>query len=993
MSRYSKRFLGINVASVVFLIGATLLMLSCGPRTEIIELEFHEGTDMEAVPSPDGRQIALQLWQHIWILDIESGEARPLTNPISPPDEHWFPRWSPDGEFIAYFSLRKDAGLFVVPASGGSPRQLTDGEFDLWPSWSPDSKTIVFERLGGLYTIPTEGGTLNRITADTIYAQHPAWSPDGKWIAFSTDGYLSIISPDGDPIRQITKGPNDHAPSWSPDCMSLFFISNQSGLPQIFSVSIEKGEPKQLTKESDLYNYAPQWMPGRNLLVYTASGKIQTLDTKNGDMDTIPFRARLTLSRESYKRRHTRIPLPGARLPVQGIYRATFSPDGNRIAFAALGDIWVRHEDGRLEQLTSGPVDDCDPAWSPDGERIGFVSNRSGDYQVYVVNVKDHKLKRLTDISGDAETPLWFPSGESIVFTHSSRPHLKTVSATKGNTEPFIKTPGGDHRALGWLPDGESLVYSRLYYDQEEFESKTTFQRAFKDGNPQSLDSDPPGQVEFAALSPQGDTLVCVSNGEMWIRPLEKDAAWKQLIPGPAFFPAWSPGRNLLFVNSGKLMIVDTKTREPQPFLLDFSYEVPHPEGSLLLRNARLLTPDPLEGLNDLFIENGRIQSIKQSGTLAMSADLELDLEGKTVIPGLFDTHAHIFRRFPAEGHLYWGVTSVGGAGGEGHWIVMQQEAIRSGRRAGPRIFPACGFVVPSEMNAFPQFLRIKTQEQLERYIDHLAGLGATQVKAFLRRDPWVEAAAVSTAHRRGLPVLSHFIRPASVAAGLDRKEHVFFYSWDGSAKARFRQDVIEILRKANMTVSTTITFPFVGTKKGRERVSNVLSLPEVSSFLPPAQIERMERMLKIKLPRTYALEYDQMFEASKANAFAAHNAGIKLVVGTDYTVFIGFLCVHWELEFLVDAGLSPLEAICAATKDAADALGLEGQLGTIALGVIADLVVLEADPLKDIRNTKKIHTVIKGGKIIDRNALLKYMQKGRETLEDKELVETKKGN
>lgn len=137
-----------------------------------------------------------------------------------------------------------------------------------------------------------------------------------------------------------------------------------------------------------------------------------------------------------------------------------------------------------------------------------------------------------------------------------------------------------------------------------------------------------------------------------------------------------------------------------------------------------------------------------------------------------------------------------------------------------------------------------------------------------------------------------------------------------------------------------------------------------------------MERQLKIELPRIYALEYDQMFEASKANASTAHNAGIKLVAGTDYTVFIGFLCVHWELEFLVDAGLSPLEALCAATKDAAEALGLEGQLGIIATGAIADLVVLEADPLEDIRNTKKIHTVIKGGSIINRKELLKQMQK-----------------
>ena len=217
MTRYISRFPGSISTSIVLLICIVLFLWCCDSRKTRLELEFLEGTDMEAVPSPDGRHIALQLWSHIWILAIESGEAHPLTNPISPPDEHWFPRWSPDGEFIVFYSLRKDEGLFVVPASGGTPRLLTKGEFDFWPSWSPDGRTIVFNRMGSLYTIQAEGGTLNRIIADTIQAQHPAWSPDGKRIAFSSNGHLSIIAPDGNSLQKVTTGDSDQAPSWSPD--------------------------------------------------------------------------------------------------------------------------------------------------------------------------------------------------------------------------------------------------------------------------------------------------------------------------------------------------------------------------------------------------------------------------------------------------------------------------------------------------------------------------------------------------------------------------------------------------------------------------------------------------------------------------------------------------------------------------------------------------------------------------------------------------------
>jgi Tol biopolymer transport system component len=214
-------------------IGALMINWSCISHKETAELIFTEGTEMEAVPSPDGRLIALQLWSHIFILDVEKEEARPLTNPITPPDEHLYPRWSPDGKFIAFSSLRTDAGILIIPASGGHLRQLTDGEFDFWLSWSPDGKTIVFERMGSLYTIPAEGGIPKQLTPEKIRASQAAWSPDGKWIAFSSNGRLSIISPDGNSIEQITTDAYDQAPSWSPDCETLFFISNRSGLPQV----------------------------------------------------------------------------------------------------------------------------------------------------------------------------------------------------------------------------------------------------------------------------------------------------------------------------------------------------------------------------------------------------------------------------------------------------------------------------------------------------------------------------------------------------------------------------------------------------------------------------------------------------------------------------------------------------------------------------------------------------------------------------------------
>jgi len=302
-------------------LGIIVLLLSPLPGARslsapgaVADLEFHEGTDMEAVPSPDGRYLALQLWSHIWILDISTGRTRLLTDALVPPDEHWYPRWSPDSSSIVYSSLRSDGGLFVVPVSGGKPRQLTFQEFDFWPSWSPDGGTIVFERsLGGrgLWTVPVAGGNPKRITPEKLDAKNPAWSPDGDWIAFATAGHLSVMKPDGSSVRQITKGPDDRAPSWSPDSRQLFFLSMKDGDLQIWSVPVKGGDLTQVTHEPDVHAYAAQWIPHRNVLVYAAGGKIRTLDPKTETQGTIPLSARMTLTQKSYKRKALNLRCPG----------------------------------------------------------------------------------------------------------------------------------------------------------------------------------------------------------------------------------------------------------------------------------------------------------------------------------------------------------------------------------------------------------------------------------------------------------------------------------------------------------------------------------------------------------------------------------------------------------------------------------------------------------------------------------------------------------
>jgi Tol biopolymer transport system component len=944
-----------------------------GDSRSLLDLEFHEGTDMEASPSPDGRHLALQLWSQIWILDTDTGNARLLTNAIEHPDEHWYPRWSPDGTSIVFSDLRSDGGLFIVSVSGGKPRQLTFHELDSSPAWSPDGRTIVFwgARRGGLWAIPSIGGNPQKIKTIAEGARYPAWSPDGRWLACIWQGGVTVMASDGSSVRQVTKGPDDRAPSWSPDGRQLFFLAPKSGELQIWSVPVEGGERTQLSDERNLSNYAPQWMSGRDVLVYVSDGKIHTLDPWTGKRGTIPFSARMKVERENYRRKPPELPEPGQRLAVRGIYGPAPSPDGHKIAFSALGDLWLRNEDGTVEQLTSGPENDVDPAWSPDGLQLAYASNRNGDYQVWALSLAGRVKRQVTTEAGCAAMPVWQPTGENIVFLQSSRPMaqstISVVPASGGNPRT-IAPAGAADSLLGWFPEDQSLVYEKLAYNSNTGISRSTVKRVRLDGSAVSWAADLPDQAEFAALSTKGDTLAYVSNGELWTRSLDPaKGAERRLIQGGVFLPAWLPDRTLIYVSAGKLMQVDSRTGEHRALPVRLSYEIPRVAESMLLRNAHLLTPEPREGLWDVLLRNGRIASIFPAGKNNVRAGRTMDLEGRFVIPGLLNLHDHLPPGDRTPGFLYWGVTSLATAGEEGHWLLGQQEAIRSGRLEGPRLFPSGGFVVPTQMNAFPQFLRAKTIDQLNRHIDHLTGLGATHVKAFNRFEPWVEAETIRAAHKRGLAVLSHFLRPASVAAGLDRKEHVYYYGADGDMRLPFAQDTLEILRKADIAISSTLVFAFIQSEEGRARFKAALGRSDVAGFLLPSQAEYLRSSLDKPSPQ--AAFYDQYLKVGMANTIAAHEAGIRIVAGTDFHFLVPGL--HWELELLVKAGLSPLEALRMATSTAAGVLGLQGQLGCIAPGALADLVVLEADPLADIRNTQKVYAVIQGGRMVDRTSML----------------------
>jgi imidazolonepropionase-like amidohydrolase len=435
---------------------------------------------------------------------------------------------------------------------------------------------------------------------------------------------------------------------------------------------------------------------------------------------------------------------------------------------------------------------------------------------------------------------------------------------------------------------------------------------------------------------------------------------------GPAGHSSVARDGTILYLSEGGLRLRAPDGRERVlGWPLSYTPPVAQP---VLIRNARIIdgTGAPATGPRDLLVRGGRIARIAPAGTLAPDGARVLDAAGRWLIPGLMDLHAHVYSPELLAGYPYFGVTTIRDQGSPLGPLVSYADAIAAGQLSGPRIgyggfqfYSDWAYDAEDQQGVEPE----ADPDHLTRAVQLAGVYGSQHIKTRTFRRWDLNARMVNEAHRRGMRVTGHcaHLLPL-VAAGIDAKEHAGFC--DPRSDGVIYDDLVQLYRAAGIAVVPTIAYASFAVRLNQE--PDLLAADTALAPFMPAR-NTFNWMLQMNPARRE--QFAGFAAAARLAAVKLARAGVTLGTGTDiWQIPTG---VHMELEELVGSGLTPLEAIRAGTAGAARVIGAERDLGTVAVGKWADLVILDGNPLTDIRNTRRIWAVLQAGQVLDRAAVV----------------------
>jgi len=985
------------------------------PETETVSIDTREGTELAFDLAPNDSAIVFDLLGQLWTLPARGGAARAITDAVRDSAEDLDPAISPDGRSAVFRAERHGrTGLWLIDLARGKVRQLTQvanpDEYEGDAAWSPDGTEIAFTHLGPdsanvrwysrVQLLDLASGAIRDVTLDgtpRLQMRAPVWTPDGKriafvaafpanprggraWIVDAAGGRPSPLSPDS------TMGVL--AASFAPNGKKVALLAGDSlDRPQVWTQDVGGVEnafaaPRRLTAHDHVATTRVRWTHDGSALLYAADGKLRRIDARGDSPATIEFSAHLSVTRPARHLPPARLIDTSAHVPARAFLGLALSPDGKRIGAIALGKLWVIPVGGVPRAVTDVPFTARGLSWSPDGKEVAWSAGPFGEEDLFAADVNTGAKRQITALPGREAVPSYSPDGRSIAFMHRNGEQPGALRITDANaTSAVTDTLRARKVASGavdwtrrvdtypqWSPASDALLV--VAGSQGPTTPSATLVRLSG-----SVDTIAPFLDNPIFLQWNTSALTFVRHDRLWRVAFDGRAVREQPHPlgdDAALYASTSNDGSILYISSDGLRL-----RSPSGAVRRIGWPIsytPPVAPPLVIRNARIVDGkgNAATAPSDILIERGRIARIAAGGTMKSSATT-IDAAGKFVMPGLVDLHAHTYRNDLLPGPLYFGVTTVRDQGSSMGPLVAYADGIAAGVTPGPRIAYG-GFQFYSDWGIDEEQGRGIEPEadssHVKRSVGLAQGFGAQHIKTRTFRRWDINARMIAEAHRRGMRATGHCaVQLPLIAAGMDAKEHLGFCSTRGAGGSPYAlndmmlyDDQIQLLRAAGVSVVPTIVYLTLATS-----VNNDPKLLDGDSEVAPF----ISRDDFTSLPGTDKADRARLERAARdarASLSKLVRAGVTVGTGTD--VWQLPTAVHLELQEFVAAGLTPAEAIRAATSSAARIIGVSNDLGSVEPGKLADLVILDADPLADIRNTRRISAVLQGGRVVDRAAI-----------------------
>jgi imidazolonepropionase-like amidohydrolase/Tol biopolymer transport system component len=956
-----------------------------------------EGLSYEQQPrwSPDGTRIAFVSdrggGDNVWLMNADGSNKKQLTKE----DFRLLnqPSWSPDGRYIVakkHFTTARSLGtgeVWLYHVDGGAgvllvkrPNEKHQKELGE-PTYAPDGKSVYFTRN------ITPGGTFQ-------YAQ------DSNQELFAIERYEL----DTGETHRVTAGAGGAVrPTPSPDGKYLAFVRRERAKSKLYVRELASGNEWKVYDNLDqdmqetwaVTGVYPNmdWTPDSREILFWAGGKIRRVSPTGGEAREVPFRVRD--DRIVANSLHPTIDVAPASFQTKMIRWAQMSPDGRQLVYESLGKLWLRPAGGgtpRRLTRSSNDLFEAWPTWSRDGRSIAFISlSDEGLGTIRVVGAGGGSPRTVTTEPGHYAGPRFSPDGRTIVFEAGSGGYLNSDNWGRDGGIYSVPTSGGRPKLVERGASNPQFGASgdRLFMSVQSEDDKLQLVSTDWSGEAKRVHASGDMASEFQ-VSPDGQSVAFRQNYEAYLMPLMPGAQGVEvqtekgalpavrLSQGGATFVNFSNGGARVHWSVGpKVYTADTRGIYAYPFTppktgISLSTIVPaaKPTGRVALTGARIVTMRGDDGgiIEDgtILVEGDRIVAVGPRPSIAIPAGVPVvNTAGKTIVPGFIDAHAHgpqgennvvPQQNWSTQANLALGTTTIHDPSNSAVEIFAAAEMQRAGLILAPRIFSTGEIIYGAK--AAGVFADIGNFEDALAHVRRLKAQGANSIKNYNQPRREQRQMVVAAGQAENMLVVpeggSLFNMDMSlIQDGNATVEH----NVPGST---FYSDVIQFWTqtKTNYTPTLVVAYGGPGADPYWRARMNLWEHPLLSAHTPP------RILAAVGARRTIAPEEDYADTAAAREARKLADRGIQVNIGAHgQQEGIG---AHWEMWSFVKGGWTPLQALQAATINPARTLGIERDLGTLEPGKLADLVVLDANPLENIQNSDNVSQVMLGGRLYD---------------------------